>query len=239
MKNVFITGIGSGIGAGLAQACLLRGDRVFALGRTQSLEITHTTHLTFRKQDLRDLEGITHSVAGLLKQAERLDMVILNAGILGEIKDLKDTLLWEIQQLMTVNCWSNKVIIDALLSLGIPIKQVVGISSGAAVSGRRGWNGYGLSKAAFMMLIKLYAAEVPCTHFCSLAPGLVDTAMQAYLAQLPEHIVDSYPVVARIRSQRGTPDMPSPSEAADRLLAYMEKALSEQSGAYLDIRTMG
>ena len=35
------------------------------------------------------------------------------------------------------------------------------------------------------MLIALYADEFPNTHFTALAPGLIDTAMQDYLTQLP------------------------------------------------------
>ncbi len=238
MQNVLITGIGSGIGVGLAKACLARGDRVYALSRKLSPEIPATSDLIFQSQDLADLGGIAQSIDGLLQGVERLDLVVLNAGVLGDIRDLKDTSLEDIQRMMTVNTWANKVVVDALLRLAIPIKQVVGISTGAAVSGSRGWNGYALSKAAFLMLLKLYAAEVPDTHFCSLAPGLVDTGMQAQLASLPDAVEETYPVIARIRRNRGTADMPEPDTAAPRLLACMQKALAEPSGAYLDIRQM-
>jgi hypothetical protein len=88
------------------------------------------------------------------------------------------------------------------------------------------------------MLIKLYAVEVPQTHFCSLAPGLVESRIQDYLDALPEQLAETFPVLAKIRSARGTPTMPTPDAVAPLLLNCMQKALSHPSGAFLDIRTM-
>lgn len=43
------------------------------------------------------------------------------------------------------------------------------------------------------MLINLYAKEYTDTHFCALAPGLIDTKMQDYIYDLPEE--KDYPAV--------------------------------------------
>ena len=86
------------------------------------------------------------------------------------------------------------------------IDQVIAISSGASQSGSRGWNGYSLSKAALNMLVKLYAGERPETHFTSLAPGLIDTAMQDYLTNLPED--SRYAPLEVLKAAKGTPKMP-------------------------------
>ncbi len=235
-QNILITGVSSGIGAALARACLERGDRVFGLSRRTPSQLSSEAGFHFQAQDLTDAEEIPASLRALLGGVAKLDLVVLNAGALGEIKDLRDTGLDEIRQVMEINTWANKVLLDALLALGIPVTQVIGISSGAAVSGSRGWNAYALSKAAFKMLLQLYAAEAPATHFCSFAPGLVDTAMQDYLCGLPTEQCDIFPSLGRIQATRGTADMPSPEALAPTLLDCFDKVRSKPSGCFVDLR---
>ena len=85
------------------------------------------------------------------------------------------------------------------------------------------------------MLVQLYALEQPTTHFCALAPGLVDTAMQDQLCgRAPD---DRYAAVEVLRSKRNTPDMPTPAIAAPRLAATIERLPSlVASGDYADVR---
>lgn len=236
-RNLLITGASSGIGLGLARAALGEGERVFALQRRPSplagqpgfAEALHdVTHHDDTPQVLRRLlDGVTS-----------LDLVVLNAGVLGEIRDLADTPLADIQRVMEVNTWANKVLLDALFDLDVRVAQIVGISSGAAVSGSRGWGAYALSKATFLMLLKLYAAERPRTHFCSLAPGLVDTAMQDVLCAKGEAEVQRFPSLSRLQAARGTESMPTPDAVARRLLAAMERVKQQPSGSFVDLRTM-
>jgi len=238
-RKVLITGVSTGIGHALARRCLNRGDTVYALGLHAPAEWQDERRFRFCEQDLRQFDALAEAVPRLLGDAERLDLVILNAGILGEIKDIRDTSLDEIHQAMEINTWANKVLLDALFALGLPIPQVVGISSGAAVSGSRGWSSYALSKAAFKMLLQLYAAELPDTHFCSFAPGLVDTAMQDYLCGLPEAQTLRYPTLSRIQAARGTDAMPTPHVLAPTLLEAFEKVRTEApSGTFVDLREL-
>jgi benzil reductase ((S)-benzoin forming) len=167
-----------------------------------------------------------------------LDLVILNAGILNEIKDLKDTRIEEIRQVMDVNVWANKVLIDALFETLDSVHQIVAISSGAAVSGSRGWNAYSLSKACLNMLIDLYAKEHSQTHFCALAPGLIETGMQDYLNALPEEYEQKFPLVKKLKEARGTENMPRPAEAAKIVTDSIQKVASFESGSFLDIRDL-
>jgi hypothetical protein len=88
------------------------------------------------------------------------------------------------------------------------------------------------------MLLRLYAAEMPDTHFCSVAPGLVDTAMQDYLCGLDEEHASTFPSVARIQGARGTEAMPTPEVLAPRLLRIFEQVRERPSGDFVDIRKM-
>ena len=142
----------------------------------------------------------------------------------------------ELKETMEINVWSNKWILDACLAEDRLIKQVIGISSGASISGSRGWNGYSLSKAALNMLIKLYAGECSSTHFTSFAPGLVDTAMQDYLTSLPED--PRYAPIEILKGAKGTKAMPSGYECARKLIKAFPLLLEKESGAHADIRKL-
>jgi hypothetical protein len=87
------------------------------------------------------------------------------------------------------------------------------------------------------MLLRLYAAERPETHFCSDAPGLVDTAMQDVLCGQDDATMQRFTSLQRIASRRGTDDMPSPDAVARRLLDCFDAVRAEPSGAFVDIRS--
>ncbi len=237
-QNVLLTGVSQGIGRALAAVCLERGDTVYAMNRREPDLAPSPGTLRWWRHDLSDLDGIPSALSQLLAGVEHLDLVVLNAGVLGPIRDLVDTPMDELRRVMNINAWANKLLLDGLASSDISVRQVIGISSGAAVSGNRGWNSYSLSKAAFAMLLRLYAAEMPDTHFCSVAPGLVDTAMQDYLCGLDEEHASTFPSVARIQGARGTEAMPSPDVLAPRLLRIFEQVLNRPSGDFVDIRKM-
>ena len=237
LQTVLITGASAGIGLALAHAWLERGVRVLALQRRPS-PLFGRPNFSEVRADLADLEALPERVRELVQGISELDRVVLNAAIAAPLRDLGDTPLAELRQLMDVNTWANKLLLDTLYASGARLHQVIGISSGAAVRGSRGWNGYALSKAAFAMLIQLYAAERPETHFCSLMPGIVQTQMQDDLCALGPEQRRQFPAVERLIAARGTPDMPLPELAARALLEAFDLARQEPSGALLDLRKL-
>ena len=86
------------------------------------------------------------------------------------------------------------------------------------------------------MLIKLYAGERSKTHFTSLAPGLIDTAMQDYLTSLPED--PRYKPLDILKAAKGTDTMPDGETSAQRLIEAFPKLLHVESGKYVDIRKL-
>lgn len=236
--NVFITGNSSGLGLGFTEELMARDSIVWGMSRRGcALKPKFDDVLRDRKQDLGNLSQIEESLERLLSDCLRLDLVILNAGILGRIQDIAQTDIHDLEHIMRVNVWSNKLILDWLIERQIPVRQVLAISSGAAVNLSHGWGGYSLSKAALNNLIKLYSHEMPDTHLTAFAPGLVDTAMQDYLCG----DVDSaeFPSVQKLKDARGTEQMPGPRAAAARILDLLD-TLRERydSGSFVDIRTM-
>jgi NAD(P)-dependent dehydrogenase (short-subunit alcohol dehydrogenase family) len=229
---VLLTGASAGIGLALVEHMLARGDRVWSLQRRRS-PLGGAAGYVETLHDLADLEGIPRALDGLLAGVDRLDLVVLNAAISTRVADLADTPLAQMKRSMDVNTWANKVLLDTVFGRGIHVAQVVGISSGAAVNGSRGWNGYAVSKAACVMLLATYAAERPETHFCSLAPGIVRTRMQDDLEGATAEELEKFPALKRLAAARGTPEMPTPAAAAPRLLEAFEKARGVTSGAFV------
>jgi NAD(P)-dependent dehydrogenase (short-subunit alcohol dehydrogenase family) len=233
--KIFISGASSGLGYGLAKGYLEMGYEVYGCSRREPKDLVEQG-LHFAGIDLNDSVKGKRDFCKLINDVLHFDLVILNAGKLGQIRDMKETSLEDLRETMEINVWSNKWLLDCLFADERSIEQVVAISSGASQSGSRGWNGYSLSKSALNMLIKLYAGERSETHFTSLAPGLIDTAMQNYLTSLPQD--PRYKPLDILKAAKGTEIMPDGETCARRLIEVFPKLLQVASGSYADIRKL-
>lgn len=234
--NVFVTGVHTGLGHALAAHWLERGARVLAISRGEPEDLAGRDGFAFRALDLRRLDGIGPAVRELLEGVERVEVAILNAGVLGQIGDLRDIKIEELRSVMEINVWANKVLIDALLAADIPVAHVIGISSGAAFNGSGGWGPYSISKSALNLLLRVYAHEHPGTHFTALAPGLVDTPMTREVARNP--LDPRHAATGRVRTAIEEGRATSPAEAAALLVDMLPAMRSRESGSFVDIRKM-
>ena len=229
-KNILITGIGSGLGEALAREYLANGDHVYAIGRTFPKIFDNSPHFFFFPYDLSQTFMIKFEIKTFIKDRS-FDMVILNAGILGEIQMLNQTELENVKEVMELNVWANKELIDTLNEYA-HVKQVVGISSGAAVNGSKGWGAYSLSKAGLNMLLSVYAKELPEIHFTALAPGVIDTPMVRHIInKVDDH---TFPSAKKLKES----NIQTPKEAAQLLISTFDKLLEYESGSFLDVRTL-
>jgi NAD(P)-dependent dehydrogenase (short-subunit alcohol dehydrogenase family) len=144
---------------------------------------------------------------------------------------LGNTDLFKIKEVMEVNVWANKELID-LLSASASVKQVIGISSGAALNGSKGWGAYALSKSALNMLLNVYAKELPNIHFTALAPGVIKTAMTDHIIEKVD--AQEFPSAKKLKESY----IQSPEEAAKNLLFIFPKLLERESGSFIDVREM-
>lgn len=230
MQNILITGIGSGLGEALAREYLANGDTVYAIGRTLPKIFDKHPHFFFFPYDLSQTFMIKAKIKPFIEK-HSFDVVILNAGILGEIQMLDQTDLENIKEVMELNVWANKELIDTLSEYA-HVKQVVGISSGAAVNGSKGWGAYSLSKAGLNMLLSVYAKELPKIHFTALAPGVIDTPMVRHIiSKVDKH---TFPSAKKLKES----NIQTPEEAAQLLISTFDKLLEYESGSFLDVRTM-
>jgi len=230
MRNILITGVGSGLGEALAKEYLENGDRVYAIGKSIPKKLDHYPHFFFFPYDLSKTFILQASIQEFIEK-HSFDVVILNAGILGEIQELSKTDLMLAKEVMEINVWANKELID-LLSTHSHVKQIIGISSGAALNGSKGWGAYSLSKTALNMLLSVYAKELPEIHFTALAPGVIRTPMV-------QHIIDEvddsvFPSAKQLKSGH----IQTAQEAAKHLITIFPQLLEYESGSFLDVRTM-
>jgi len=216
--KVLITGISRGIGYGLAKYYVENGDEVYAIGRKNPFDDA----LRFYRLDVSAYEKIPHAIESL--EIEELDLAILNAGILSEIKEMKHWSVKELQNIFDINVWANKVLIDELAPF---TKKIVVMSSGAAVNGNPGWGGYSLSKCAVNMMVSIYSKEID-SRIYALAPGVIDTDMVEKVIS-GDH--SKFPSLDRVEAGRI-----SLEKGVERIVTTISKLDRFQSGDFIDVR---
>jgi benzil reductase ((S)-benzoin forming) len=224
MKNILITGSSSGLGFSLAQKFKKNGFNVYGISRSK-------TELDIKQQicDFSNPIDILPVLINLIDINE-IDYVFLNAGILGRIDRLENITLTEYNQIFNVNVLSNKVILDYLMR-NHKVKNVIGISSGAALKTYFGWSLYCMSKSAFKQLISSYADEYTNTNFLNLAPGVIKSKMQDTIKSTS---VSEFPSLKKFHDMYKTMD--SPDEVADKIIENLDLFKTIKSGDYLDLR---
>jgi len=189
-----VTGASRGIGRAAALALAGAGAHVLALARTQGAleELDDEIRAlggaaTLVPVDLADYEALDRLGAALHARWGRLDILIGNAGILGEIAPLPhvDVKTWD--AVMAVNVTANWRLIRSLdpLLRASDAGRAVFVTSGSAHKGTPYWGPYSVSKAALEALVRTYAAETATTpmRVMLVNPGPLRTRMRA--AALP------------------------------------------------------
>jgi len=227
--NVFITGVSSGLGKSLMEEYVNTGHTVYGMSRQLVKECNHVSC------DLGELETVEVKLEELLKSVSNIDVVILNAGMLGEIKLFQEWSLSELSTIMNLNVWSNKIIIDWLLDKK-KVGQVISISSGASEHTYKGWSGYSLSKSALRMMMDVYSKDANSGHFMSVAPGLVNTSMQDYLCNEVDR--KKFPVIDKFLDARNNGLIDSPEVIANKLIKLVPKLKEFENGSFIDMRKL-
>ena len=231
--NVLITDTNSGFGHALAMEFLNTGASVYGISRRPNnrlIDFPDYYHLT---QDLMKLDELKNNIINFLGNLETLDLVILNAGMLPEFKDIRKTPIENITSMLNLNLLANKLIVDIILEQVPDVYQIVAISSGSAINGDRGWNGYAISKAALNTLIKLYAGEIPDTHFSAIEPGIIDAETDEEIYSL---LNKGHKGVNGQLEINKNGKITNPKYAANYMVEAMGIILQEESGTYSEVR---
>ena len=225
-KNILITGCSSGLGLALTNYYLQKGFKVYGISRNKpEIQNQNFIHISF---DLSKISDIKTSLSTILKEIKNLDLVFLNAGMLGKIKILQELSIEEMQEVYNLNVYANKELLDILMQ--IDVKNIFIISSGASKTGYKGWGSYSLSKAGVNMLVNLYSNEMFNTKIIALAPGVIKTPMTDYIRfELDENIFTSAKKLNEGLVQTAF-------ETAIKIDAFVNRINEFETGSYVDIR---
>jgi len=226
-KKILITGGSSGLGKSLAIKLANNRNDIFCIGRT----LVKGKNIISVKCNFNNLNDIKKKLQ--LLRIKKLDYVFLNAGILGDLKDITKIKSNEIFQILKINVLANKQILDFFIKKKIPIKLIIGISSGAALSPKFGWYLYCCSKSAFKFLLESYALEDNQRKYINISPGLIKTKMQKKICSVNEK---KFPSVKKFKFLNKSNKVPSPDEVAENLIKKVKGLKKFQSGSYIDIR---
>jgi len=164
-----VTGASRGIGAATAKALATRGAHVILTARTaKDLEAVEDEifeaggSATIAPLDLADGDSIARLAAAIGGRWEALDILVLNAAMLGSLGPVPTIDGGEFNRLMTLNVLSAQALIayfDPMLRKSAHAR-VIGLTSSVAAKPRAFWGAYGASKAALEVLIAAYGEEM-------------------------------------------------------------------------------
>ena len=207
-----VTGASRGIGAATAVALGAAGAHVVLTARTaKALEEVEQTifdaggSATIAPLDLAESDSIARLATAIGERWQALDLMVLNAAMLGSLAAVPAIDPKEFAQILTLNVSAQAALIaafDPMLKRSASAR-VVGVTSSVGRTPRAYWGAYGASKAAFETLLLAYGDEmagISRIRTAILDPGATRTKMRAraYPGEDPASVKDPQVVAERI-----------------------------------------
>jgi NAD(P)-dependent dehydrogenase (short-subunit alcohol dehydrogenase family) len=211
-KLALVTGASRGIGAATAEALAAAGAHVIltARGAPALEQVEERIHqaggaATIAPMDLNDSENIQKLAQAVAERWGNLDILVLNAAMLGSLSPVEHLDPKELERVFKLNVLANQALIAAFdpLLRRAEKADVIGITSSVGEEPRAFWGGYGASKAALDTMLGAYADET--AHAGRLRvqivdPGATRTRMRqlAFPGEEPESVKHPEVVAAAI-----------------------------------------
>lgn len=191
-RVALITGASRGIGAAVAKRYAAEGAKVILTARTVAgleevdddirAELGEDAQATLVPLDLENFEEIDKLTPAIAGRFGKLDILVGNAGLLGEMTPLVQIEPESWQQIIDINLTANWRLIRALqpLLLASEAGRAMFLTTGVA-GGRAYWGGYAISKTALEAMVITWAQEMAETALKVnlINPGAVRTSMRA------------------------------------------------------------
>ncbi len=217
-----VTGASRGLGAGLAARFAAAGLRLGLAARSEpaSPAGAGADAVLTAVLDVTDPVAVDRFCELVAARFGAIDLWVNNAGVLDPIGPLRDADPGAVRRNVEVNVLgvAHGSAAYARHVRGRPGGgALVNVTSGAATTAYAGWAAYCAAKAAVDQLTRVVAVEEADAGLRALAvaPGLVDTAMQAAIRAAP---VERFPAVERFRARARDGAFNSPAWVADHVL---------------------
>jgi len=190
-RLALLTGASRGIGAATSEALAAAGTHVILVARSTSAleEVEERIHTaggsaTIAPLDLTDGDSIGKLSVAVAERWGKLDILLLNAAMLGSLTPVQDIDPKEYSRLLSLNLLANQAMIAAFDPLLRKAEQadLVALTSSVGNEPRAFWGAYGSSKAALETLLGAYADETEYTGRIKvhvIDPGATRTRMRA------------------------------------------------------------
>jgi NAD(P)-dependent dehydrogenase (short-subunit alcohol dehydrogenase family) len=221
-KLALVTGASRGIGAATAEELARAGAHVILVARTTTAleEIEERIHeaggtATIAPLDLTDGESIGKLACAVAERWQKLDVLVLNAAMLGSLTPVQDIDPKEYSRILSLNLLANQALLAAFdpLLKNAERADVIAVTSSVGAEPRAFWGAYGSSKAALEALLGAYADETEYlkrvrVHIVD--PGATRTRMRAlaFPGEEPESVKPPE-IAAHAIVERLTADAPS------------------------------
>lgn len=187
-KILIITGGSHGIGEAVINEYHQHGYTIFSIARSSNPTFTSGS-IQQIQYDLSCTEGIEELLQKIFDQLTTQPSgitLINNAATLGKVGRIEHTSAGEVHQQIQLNTLAPIVLTSAFIRYSgrwICRRNIINISSHAAVKPTYGWSVYCSTKAALDMFTKVVAIEQESLEngikIIAIHPGTVDTEMQA------------------------------------------------------------
>src|SRR5436190_4454367 len=154
-KLALVTGASRGIGAATAEALAAAGAHVILVARTGPAleEVEERIHAgdgsaTIAPVDLTEGESIGKLAGAVAERWKKLDILVLNAAMLGSLTPVQDIDPKEYSRLLSLNLLANQALIAAFDPLLRKADQadILALTSSVGAEPRAFWGAYGSSK---------------------------------------------------------------------------------------------
>lgn len=234
--KAILTGHARGLGEAIAHELLSRQIPVLGISRHHNTTLANQFlgMLDETVLDLADTAALGHWLAGAALQRYVADcktvLMINNAGTVQPIGPVDAQDAMQVAQAVSLNVAAPLMLAGAVAAAikdcgNAGAARILHVSSGAGRSAYAGWSVYCATKAALDQHARAVALDQsPHVRICSLAPGIIDTDMQA---QIRATSVANFPSRARFDSLKRDGLLAAPAECARQLVAFL---LSPQFG---------